>query len=187
MEEQTLMSAAYYDIQAEQGATYRLYLTVADINGNALNLLGDDDGNVPLTELPEGFESRFIDSEGSSIAKAYVRMQVRNSVDGIILPITPPAGVVQDETNPVELALFGVSGYGQDYFPIDIQLGNGGTDRSEPNVIITIDAVHMEGIQYGKPLYDVELVYAQDTIDHPKKVVYRIMQGRFIITPNITQ
>jgi len=180
------MSAAYYDIQAEQGATYRLYLTVADKDGNALNLTGDDNGFVPVAELPEGFESRFIDSEGSSIAKAYLRMQVRNSVDGIILPITPPAGV-STETNAEELALFGVSGYGENYFPIDIQLGNGGTNRDEPNVTITIDAVHMEGVDYGKPLYDIELVYAQDTIDHPKKVVYRIMQGRFIITPNITQ
>ena len=75
----------------------------------------------------------------------------------------------------------------QDYFPIDIQLGDGGTGKNEPNVIITIDAVHMEGIQYGKPLYDIELVYAQDVINHPKKVVYRVMQGRFIITPNITR
>jgi hypothetical protein len=81
----------------------------------------------------------------------------------------------------------GVSGYGENYFPIDIQLGDGGTDKSEPNVIITIDAVHMEGVPYGKPLYDIELVYAQDIINHPKKVVYRVMQGRFIVTPNITK
>ena len=60
------MSAAYYDIQAEQGATYRLYLTVANKNGNALNLKGDASGFALLDELPEGFESRFIDSSDSS-------------------------------------------------------------------------------------------------------------------------
>lgn len=180
------MSAAYYDIQAEQGATYRLYLTVADADGNALNLSGNDDGFIPLDQLPEGFESRFIDSDGNSICKAWVRMQVRNSVDGILIPISVPAGVTT-ETDATELSLFGVSGYGQDYFPIDIQLSDGGTDRTDPNIIITIDAVHMEGVPYGKPLYDIELVYAQDMINHPKKIVYRIQQGRFIITPNITQ
>jgi hypothetical protein len=182
------MSAAYYDIQAEQGATFRLYLTVANKEGKALNLAGNSDGKVPLDELPEGFEDRFIitnsDGNPESIANVYVRMQVRNSVDGTVLPIAPPI----DATNTAEnLALFGVSGYGEDFFPIDIKLGDGGSTQTDPNVIITIDAVHMEGIEYGKPLYDVEIVYAQDRIDHPKKVVYRIVQGRFIITPNITK
>jgi hypothetical protein len=176
------MSAAYYDIQAEQGATFRLYLTVANESGQALNLLGSN-GFVPIEELPKGFEQRFIDTEGNSIAKVFVRMQVRNSVDGIIIPINPPS----DLTTVDEIPLMGVSGYGENYFPIDIQLGDGGTDKSEPNVIITIDAVHMEGVPYGKPLYDIELVYAQDIINHPKKVVYRVMQGRFIVTPNITK
>lgn len=177
------MSAAYYDIQAEQGATYRLYLTVADDEGKALNLKGDENGNVPLEELPEGFESRFIDSEGNSIAKAFVRMQVRNTVDSDIVPIEKPADVTSNE----QLYLFGVSGYGENYFPIDIQLGDGGTNKDEPNLIITVDAIHMEGVPYGKPLYDIELIYAQDMISHPKKVVYRIIQGRFIVTPNITK
>lgn len=178
------MSAAYYDIQAEQGATYRLYLTIANKDAEALNLASAD-GYVPLDELPEGFEERFINSEGQSIAKAYVRMQVRDSVDGNVLDIEPPADVATQTLD--NNTLFGVSGYGQDIFPIDIQLQDGGTNKNEPNVVITIDAIHMEGIRYGKPLYDIELVYAQDAINHPKKVVYRVMQGRFIISPNITR
>lgn len=180
------MSAAYYDIQAEQGATYRLYLTVADKNGNALNLKGDSNGYVPIDQLPEGFAERFIDSSGNSIAKAYIRMQVRNGVEGSILPISAPSDVTQ-YTSDENVLLFGVSGYGSDIFPIDIELGDGGTTQTEPNVVVTIDAIYMENIQYGKPLYDIELVYAQDSISHPKKVVYRIIQGRFIITPNITR
>jgi hypothetical protein len=182
------MSAAYYDIQAEQGATFRLNLTIADDNGNALNLAGDENGFIPIPQLPVDFQDRFIvtnsDGQQESIAKAYIRMQVRNTVDGVVLPITPPVDVTSVSE---ELALFGVSGFGADYFPIDIQLGNGGSTQDEPNVVITIDAIYMEGIEYGKPLYDIELVYAQDRIDHPKKVVYRIMQGRFIITPNVTK
>jgi len=177
------MSAAYYDIQAEQGATYRLYLTIADKNGKALNL-APDTGYVPVSELPEGFEERFLNSELNSIAKVFVRMQVRDSVDGNVLDIEPPADVTNTADNNT---LFGVSGYGIDVFPIDIQLKDGGTTGTEPNVQITIDAIYMEGIRYGKPLYDIELVYAQDSINHPKKVVYRIMQGRFIISPNITR
>lgn len=182
------MSAAYYDIQAEQGATFRISLSVADESGNSLNLIGDSNGFIPISQLPTDFQDRFIitndEDEEESIAKAYIRMQVRNTVDGVVLPITPPL----DATSTYDdLALFGVSGFGVDYFPIDIQLGDGGSAHDEPNVIITIDAIHMEGILYGKPLYDIELVYAQDRIDHPKKVVYRILQGRFIITPNVTK
>lgn len=180
------MSAAYYDVQAEQGATFRMYLTLADKDGNALNLKGDENGYIPVSQLPEGFEDRFLDSSGNSLAKAYVRMQVRDSVDGTVLPITPPADVV-GFTSDSGLTLYGVSGYGQDTFPIDIQLGDGGTTQADPNIIITIDAIYMEGVNYGKPVYDVEIVYAQDTITHPKKVVYRIQQGRFIITPNVTR
>lgn len=180
------MSAAYYDIQAEQGATFRLYLTVADKDGKALNLKGDNNGYIPVSQLPEGFEDRFIDSGGNSIAKAYIRMQVRNGVDGNIVVVEPPSDITQYTSDQNQL-LFGVSGFGQDVFPIDIELGDGGATQTEPNVIITIDAIHMENVGYGKPIYDIEIVYAQDSIYHPKKVVYRIVQGRFIITPNVTR
>jgi len=180
------MSAAYYDIQAEQGATFRIYLTVADDEGKALNLKGDSNGYVPIAELPEGFEDRFVDSSGQSIAKAYIRMSVRNGVEGSLLVVEPPPDIL-GYTGDTSQLLFGVSGYGSDIFPIDIELGDGGETQSSPNVIITIDAIHMENIGYGKPIYDIELVYAQDSINHPKKVVYRIVQGRFIITPNVTR
>jgi hypothetical protein len=186
VEEEHTMSAAYYDVQAEQGATFRLYLTVADKDGKALNLKGNEGGFVPLEQLPEGFEDRFIDSSGQSIAKAYIRMQVRNGVNGNIVIVNPPADITQYTEDDSKL-LFGVSGFGTDVFPIDIELGDGGEENTDPNVIITIDAIHMENIAYGKPIYDVELVYAQDSIYHPKKVVYRIVQGRFIITPNVTR
>ena len=198
------MSAAYYDIQAQQGSTLRLELTVADKNGKALTFEGNADGYVPLDELPEGFEERFINSDGESIAKVFIRMQVRNAIDGNLLTIGPP----EDGTDGVnDLALFGVSGYEYGCFPVNIILGPpppvaGETDTpnidclgnpvvggasTQPNVTIIIDAIHMEGVPYGKPLYEIELVYAQDIISHPKKVVYRILQGRMIITPSVTR
>jgi hypothetical protein len=184
------MSAAYYDVNAEQGSTFRMKLTVADKNGKALNLKGNQDGYVPIGELPEGFEDRFLvtDSQGitSSIAKVFLRMQVRDSVDGSVVPISQPPEIA-NQTNSDELTLFGVSGFGSNVFPIDIELGDGGTTQEEPNAIITIEAIYMENIPYGKPLYDIEVVYAQDTISHPNKVVYRLVQGRFIISPNITR
>jgi hypothetical protein len=184
------MSAAYYDIKADQGSTYKLYLTIADKNGKALNLKGNQDGFVPINELPEGFEERFVvtNSQGQqeSIAKLFVRMQVRDSVDGTVIPISQPPEL-QSQTNSDELTLFGVSGFGSEIFPIDIELGDGGSTQDQPNVIITIDAIYMENVNYGKPIYDIEVVYAQDTISHPKKVVYRLVQGRFIITPNVTR
>jgi hypothetical protein len=190
VEEVHTMSAAYYDIQAEQGATFRIYLTVADDEGKALNLKGDSSGFIPVAELPEGFEDRFAVPDGNgglqSIAKAYIRMSVRNGVEGNLLVVEPPPDI-QGYTGDTSQLLFGVSGYGSDIFPIDIELGDGGETQSSPNVIITIDAIHMENIGYGKPIYDIELVYAQDSINHPKKVVYRIVQGRFIITPNVTR
>ena len=99
------MSAAYYDIQAQQGSTLRLELTIADKNGKALTFEGNADGYVPLDELPEGFEERFINSDGESIAKVFIRMQVRNAIDGNLLVIAPP----EDGTDGVnDLALFGL-------------------------------------------------------------------------------
>jgi hypothetical protein len=79
------MSAAYYDIQAEQGATFRLYLTVANESGQALNLLGSN-GFVPIEELPKGFEQRFIDT-GIIIKNkrlSYIEIKVTKSEIDII-------------------------------------------------------------------------------------------------------
>lgn len=184
------MSAAYYDIQAEQGSTFYFKITLSDEDGKSLNLKGDDvTGTIPITAVPPEFQDRFLitnsDGDTESVAKAYVRMQVRNSVDGIVLPVDPPSTPNTDEN----FALFGVGGpeFETGYFPIDIQLGDGGGTQEEANILITIDAHFMEGIRYGKPIYGIDLIYAQDMMDHPKKIVYRLMQGRFIVIPNVAR
>lgn len=185
------MLAAYYDLKAEQGATFHFKITLSDSEGKSLNLKGDDSGIIPISNVPVEFQDRFLitNSEGQleSIAKAYIRMQVRNTFDGEVIPVDPPS--IQNTNTDDGLALFGVAGYEYDnnFFPINIELGDGGENKDEPNISITIDAIYMEGIRYGKPVYGIDIVFAQDMLDHPKKVVYRLMQGKFMISPNVTR
>jgi len=169
------MPAAYYDIQADEGSSFRLKLKFLDSNKKLVNLVN------PPASVIEGFEDSFRkDTDGNYVIKAYARMQVRDSVDGDILPVdqnNTPTNMV-DDTN-----LWGQSNL--NYTNIQIKLKDG-TD-GDSNIVITIDANVMSNIDYGNFLYDLELVFSQDIITNPKAVTFRIMQGRFIVTPNITR
>jgi hypothetical protein len=169
------MPAAYYDIQADEGSSFRLKLKFLDSNKKLVNLVN------PPASVIEGFEDSFRkDTDGNYVIKAYARMQVRDSVDGDILPVdqnNTPTNMV-DDTN-----LWGQSNL--NYTNIQIKLKDG-TD-GDSNIIITIDANVMSNIDYGNFLYDLELVFSQDIITNPKAVTFRVMQGRFIVTPNITR
>jgi len=170
------MPAAYYDIVTDAGATFRLNLKFMDTNKKSINLIN------PPAKVIEGFEDLFPkDSNGEILPfNAYVRMQVRDSVDGDLLPVN-----LNDLTNGEDSNLFGQSNL--TYPNIQIKLTNGGASENEPNIIITIDARVMSAVDYGNYLYDIEIVFSQDIIDHPNAIVYRILQGRFVITPNITR
>ena len=169
------MPAAYYDIQADEGSSFRLKLKFLDSNKKLVNLVN------PPASVIEGFEDSFRkDTDGNYVIKAYARMQVRDSVDGDILPVdqnNTPTNMV-DDTN-----LWGQSNL--NYTNIQIKLKDG-TD-GDSNIIITIDANVMSNIDYGNFLYDLELVFSQDIITNPKAITFRVMQGRFIVTPNITR
>ena len=169
------MPAAYYDIQADEGSSFRLKLKFLDSNKKLVNLVN------PPASVIEGFEDSFRkDTDGNYVIKAYARMQVRDSVDGDILPVdqnNTPTNMV-DDTN-----LWGQSNL--NYTNIQIKLKDG-TD-GDSNIVITIDANVMSNIDYGNFLYDLELVFSQDIITNPKAVTFRVMQGRFIVTPNITR
>jgi hypothetical protein len=169
------MPAAYYDIQADEGSSFRLKLKFLDSDKRLVNLVN------PPASVIEGFEDSFRkDTDGNYVIKAYARMQVRDSVDGDILPVdqnNTPTNMV-DDTN-----LWGQSNL--NYTNIQIKLKDG-TD-GDSNIIITIDANVMSNIDYGNFLYDLELVFSQDIITNPKAVTFRVMQGRFIVTPNITR
>jgi len=169
------MPAAYYDIQADEGSSFRLKLKFLDSTKKLVNLIN------PPASVIEGFEDSFRkDTDGNYVIKAYARMQVRDSVDGDILPVdsnnTPTN--MDDDTN-----LWGQSNL--NYTNIQIKLKDG-TD-ADSNIVITIDGNVMSNIDYGNFLYDLELVFSQDIITNPKAVTFRVMQGRFIVTPNITR
>jgi len=169
------MPAAYYDIQADEGSSFRLKLKFLDSNKKLVNLVN------PPASVIEGFEDSFRkDTNDNYVIKAYARMQVRDSVDGDILPVDQnytPTNMV-DDTN-----LWGQSNL--NYTNIQIKLKDG-TD-GDSNIVITIDGNVMSNIDYGNFLYDLELVFSQDIITNPKAVTFRVMQGRFIVTPNITR
>jgi hypothetical protein len=168
------MPAAYYDIQADEGSSFRLKLKFLDSNKKLVNLVN------PPASVIEGFEDSFRkDTDGNYVIKAYARMQVRDSVDGDILPVD-----LNDSTGGSDTNLWGQSNL--NYTNIQIKLKDDSTDN-DSNIIITIDANVMSNIDYGNFLYDLELVFSQDIITNPKAVTFRIMQGRFIVTPNITR
>ena len=175
------MSAAYYDIITDEGATFRLKLKFTDINKNSINLL------QPPTSIVAGYEDQFPkDSNGNLLPiKVYVRMQVRDSVDGDLILVEENSLATQgdDET------LWGQSGLDYSHIKIDLKDGKNSTTnkQDQPNIIITINADVMGKIPYGNFLYDIEIIFSQDIIDHPNAIVYRIMQGRFVVTPNITR
>ena len=105
-------------------------------------------------------------------------MQVRDSVDGDILPVD-----LNDSTGGSDTNLWGQSNL--NYTNIQIKLKDG--KDGDSNIVISIDANVMSNIDYGNFLYDLELVFSQDIITNPKAVTFRVMQGRFIVTPNITR
>ena len=161
------MSAAYYDMVIDEGATARYNIKFLDKNKKSLNLLNPD-----ITFL-EGFEERFSSTDPISV---YVRMQVRDSVDGGIVPVpltTNDTGM-QGANN--------VQGSN-----IQIVLDTGGVAGTDSNIKITIDALATAAVNYGNYLYDIEIVFSQDIESHPNAIVFRILQGRFIVTPNITR
>ena len=167
------MPAAYYDIQADEGSSFRLKLKFLDSTKNLVNLIN------PPASVIEGFEDSFRkDTDGNYVIKAYARMQVRDSVDGDILPVD-----LNDSTGGSDTNLWGQSNL--NYTNIQIKLKDG--KDGDSNIVISIDANVMSNIDYGNFLYDLELVFSQDIITNPKAVTFRVMQGRFIVTPNITR
>jgi len=167
------MPAAYYDIFADEGATFRLKLKYMNTSGKVYNLLNP--------EPPSGFESRFStnDPENPYQVRAYVRMEVRNSHDGQIV------GLVGTPGTSITNSLSGNSEY--DISVIKIELGDGGTSQTEPNITITIEASKMADVQYGRYLYDIDVCFTQDIVGHPNEVIFKLLQGRFIVSPSITR
>jgi hypothetical protein len=180
------MPAAYYDIKIEEGTSYRLKLKFKDTNGEVVDLT---DTVLP----PDGFEEQL----GSNVG-VFAKMQVRNSVNAGLVELNP-----SNVTDSGAVTLFGESWKPSGSVPIEITLSNGnpiGSDTtSTPNIKLSLSSFNTRRINYGNYLYDLELIYYKlPTTGEPNYsaisegldkdiVVFRILQGRFVVTPAITR
>lgn len=184
------MPAAYYDITVEEGSSFRLKLKFRDSSNNVVDL---KDTILP----PEGFDEVF--PAGTPVG-VFAKMQVRNSVNAGLVELNPSS-----VTDSGAVTLFGESWKPVGSTPIDITLSNGlpvtvDSTVPTPNLKLSISSFNSRRINYGNYLYDLELVYyklptSPITPDYAAissgldrdTVVFRILQGRFIVTPSITR
>jgi hypothetical protein len=195
------MPAAYYDITIEEGSSYKLKLKFKDSTNTVVNLNSTDSRAPSITTIPVGFESELTSSDTTKAGKCgvFAKMQVRNSVNATVVELNP---INQADSGPVSL-------YGESYNilgsnAIDISLSNGlpvaGSPLPTPNIKLSLSSFITRRINYGNYLYDLELIYFKlpsgttvpnytnisNGLDR-NTVVFRILQGRFVITPAITR
>ena len=154
------MPAGNYNINAEQGTTFTLYMNYQDSSGNAINLASYSNG----------------------------RMQVRRSenTDKLILSLdkdgvtgggsTGELGVIFGGTGATFDGTTGTGG-------IELNTGTAGGSSTAAlvtgGIYIDIDATTMTNIPVGRFLYDIELVQGA-TVD-------RILQGNFNVDGEVTR
>jgi hypothetical protein len=196
------MPAAYYDIKIEEGSSFKLKLKFKDISNTIVNLNSTTPpSRAPsITAIPVGFEEELTNNTRPGICGVFAKMQVRNSVNASIV-----------ELNPIDLTDSGpVSLFGESYNPlgsnaIDLSLSNGKPEGAAvalttPNIKISLSSFITRRINYGNYLYDLELIFFKlpnegqtvnfETISNGLDrniVVFRVLQGRFIVTPAITR
>jgi len=181
------MPAAYYDISIEEGSSYRLKLKFKDALGQVVDL-------KETVLAPEGFE----DQLGTNIG-VFAKMQVRNSVNASIVELNSIS-----VTDSGAVALFGESWKPAGSTAIQLDLGVGYTQQGTlktpaPNIKLSLSSFNSRRINYGNYLYDLELVYyKKPSTGEPNytaisegldkdTVVFRILQGRFTVTPAISR
>jgi len=182
------MPAAYYDISIEEGTSYKLKLKFKDKNNNIVNLLNN-------ISIPDGFEETFIRPSGKSYYNVgvFAKMQVRNSINAGIVELN---SIGTADSGPV--SLYGESWKPNGSTPILISLNDPGTLQNS-NIKISLSSFVTRRINYGNYLYDLELIYhiipdtgtpnyemISDGLD-TRTVVFRILQGRFVVTPAISR
>lgn len=201
------MPAAYYDIKIEEGSSFKLKLKFKDVSNTVVNLNQTTARAPSVTSIPVGFEEELTNTTITDTANPYygkcgvfAKMQVRNSVNGSIVQLNP---VDLTDSGPVSL-------FGESYNPlgsnaIDLSLSDGlpvgaASALPTPNIKISISSFMTRRVDYGNYLYDLELVFFKlpsgtsvPNFDMITKgldkdtVVFRVLQGRFIVTPAITR
>jgi len=153
------MPAAQYNILADQGSTFKLFVDYQTAGSTAIDLnnyraemqvrRNSNNSGVLLYLTGSGFTATAVTGGGAT---------------GFFTPGT------------VGSSLDGIRGTG------GIRLNTsytGGSGSNTGGIFIDIDAVSMSNIPEGRHLYDVELINGSETT--------RILQGRFEIEPEITR
>lgn len=196
------MPAAYYDITVEEGTSYSLKLKFKDVSATVVNLNMNSTFSPSVTAIPVGFERELtsIDTTLAGKCGVFAKMQVRNSVNAGVVELNP---INSTDSGPV--TLFGESYYVPGSTAIQLSLSTGlpinATEdpTPTPNIKLTMSSFITRRINFGNYLYDLELVYFKlpttgipnfqhitDGLDSDT-VVFRILQGRFVVTPSISR
>ena len=154
------MSGGEYDIKAEQGATYNLFLLYQT----------NDETGIDLKNYTS-------------------TMQVRRSVEDndLLLWVTgttmdPDTGLVYDGgvtgggVTGEFVAGSGVSGIGD----IKLNADSDGSTGNTGGIVVAIDADTMTNVPPGKHFYDLEIVAGSGSVT-------KIVRGRFEVTPEVTR
>jgi hypothetical protein len=182
------MPAAYYDISIEEGTSFKLKLKFKDAENNLVDL-------KDTILIPEGFEEVFAKEDGSGYydVGVFAKMQVRNSINAGIVELN---SIGTGDSSAV--SLYGESWKPTGSTPIVLSLSNPGATQTA-NIKISLSSFVTKRINYGNYLYDLELIYhIMPTTGTPnyemisegldtRTVVFRILQGRFIVTPAISR
>lgn len=199
------MPAAYYDISIEEGSSYKLKLKFKDNSKTTVNLnktaVVSNNVTPNVTLIPEGFEKELqfnsVGDPSDFDCNVFARMQVRNSINGSIVELT------DDGSGGGPAGLFGDSHLQNGTSGIDISLADAEADASgnpTPNIKISLSSYITRRINYGNYLYDLELIFFKKLTPpatpnwvqvlaglDPNIVSFRILQGRFTITPAISR
>jgi hypothetical protein len=153
------MPAAQYNILADQGSTFKLFVDYQTAGATAVNL-------------------------NNHRAEMQVRRNSNNS--GILLYLTGSGFTATAVTGGGETGFFTPGTIGSSLDGIQgtggIRLNTsytGGSGSNTGGIYINVDALSMSNVPVGRHLYDLELINGSE--------VTRILQGRFEIEPEITK
>tara|TARA_S200002703_G_scaffold152738_1_gene153482 strand:+ start:758 stop:1216 length:459 start_codon:yes stop_codon:yes gene_type:complete len=152
------MPAGVYNINAEQGVTFKLHLSYKDSNDSFVNL-----------------------------EEYTARMQVRRSPEDSDLLLFITGSTMIDSTGAVhngsltgggitgEFTTGGVAGTGD----IKLNSSSAGITGSTGGILVSMDAVSMSNCPKGNHFYDLEIINGEN--------VTRLIEGRFTVDREITR
>lgn len=153
------MAAGEYDIKAEQGASFTLYLTYQD----------SDETGITLDAYTSSMQVR------RSVEDDDLLLHVTGSTMGMTSGNVHSGGVTGGGSTGEFSAGSGVAGSGE----IKLNSSVGGGTGTDGGILVTIDADTMANVPRGKHFYDLEI--------RSGNTVNKIVRGRFEIIPEVTR